>query len=245
MRLGAHAQVLVFSLLAAIGFATSARAGTTPIVYCGQQLHGRGFLVADLDCSGYLGHGVIIDRGTLDLNGFTIRNAGFYGVHCESWCKIRGPGSVTLNGFDGVHAENWAMVRDAIISNNGLSGVQARNINGGSRVLIKNSTITGNGLNGIETDNLAIIRDSIISNNGENGIDVGVQFCDSGGRVMVVSSTVSSNGGSCFGSPYCADVNSCGRNDPAPRLRNQSMCGTSHVRDSGAPGMNWGVCLLD
>jgi hypothetical protein len=245
MMLRAYARVAALSWIATLGLALPVWAAAVPITYCGQIVRGRGYLTGNLDCSGFVGHAVILERGKLDLKGFTMRGAAFYGVHCQSSCQINGPGTIAENGLDGVHAENWAIVRDAVITRNGLSGVSAHNINGGTRLVIRNATITENGLNGIEADNLAVLRDSNISNNGQSGINVGVQFCDTGGRVILVRTTATGNGGSCDGSSVCADLDTCGRNNSEPRLRNESQCNTSHVRGSGIPGTTWGICSLD
>lgn len=245
MILRGYAALAAAALGLALGLPTPVWAAATPVTYCGQSIRGRGFLTADLDCTGFFGHAVIIERGRLDLKGFTIRGAEFYGVHCESSCRITGPGGIVDNGLDGVHAENWVIINGVLIASNGISGVFARNVNGGSRLVIRESTIMQNGFNGVEADNLANIRDSIISENGQYGVDVGVQFCNTGGRVILVRSTVAENGSACGGPSGCADLNSCGRNNARPRLRNASMCGTSHVRNSGIPGTSWGVCSED
>jgi hypothetical protein len=240
---GFFTRAAALSLAATLWLAAPVCAATL-ITYCGQSLHGRGYLAADLDCTGFNGHAVMITRGRLDLNGFTIRGANYAGVHCKGPCRIYGPGTVTENGLNGVHAEDWAIIRGATITNNLVSGVYARNLNGGSRVLIKSATITGNSFHGVETDNAAVIRYSTISNNGSNGIDVGVQDCESGGRALIYRSTATGNGATCINTPVCADISACGRTYPSPRLR-LSTCGTSYVRGSGAPGTSWNVCAGD
>ena len=245
MTLRALARSGLLGFAVVLSMAGPAWSAATLVTYCGQSIRGRGVLLGNLDCTGFIGHAVIIERGKLELKGFTIRGAAFYGVHCEAACQINGPGTITENGLDGVHAEHWAIVRDARVTNNGLSGVIARNINGGSRLVIKNATISGNGFNGIEADNLAVVRNSNIFANAQNGVDVGVQHCDTGGRTILVRSTVATNGTSCVGSITCADVSACGRNNAKPRLRNESACGTSYVRGSGFPGSTWGVCSQD
>lgn len=245
MTLRAYARALAVGSVAVLCMATPAWPATTAVTYCGQVIRGRGFLTADLDCTGFIGHAVTIERGKLELRGFTIRGAVFYGVHCEAACQINGPGAITANGLDGVNAAHWAIVRDTRVTDNGLSGVSARNINGGSRLLIKDSTITGNGFNGIETDNLARVRGSLISGNAQNGVDVGVQHCDSGGRTTLTRSTVSGNSTACVGPTACADLTTCGRRNAPPRLGKGSSCGISYVRGSGIPGTSWGVCSND
>lgn len=243
MTLRVHAWGAVLCAVA-LWLAAPAWSATTLVTYCGQSFQGRGILVGDLDCTGFTGHGVIIQRGRLDLRGFTIRNAGYYGVHCETTCRVFGPGTINGNGLDGIHAEQWVIARNISISNNGLSGIFARSIYDGSRVIAKNVIVIANGLNGIEVDNLALVRNSRISGNGQHGIDVGLPGCDTGGKVAVFRSTVVGNGAACPEATTCADITACGRNDPRPRVR-RSVCGTSYVRDSGFPGSDFGVCSQD
>jgi hypothetical protein len=230
--------------LAVVLCAAAQALAAEPITYCGQTINGRGYLIGDLDCTGFNGHAVQITRGRLDLKGFTIHGANFCGVHCEGPCKIYGPGTITQNGLDGINVDDWVIVRGVRITDNLVTGIFARNVNAGSRVLIKDATISGNGFNGVETDKAAVIRFSSISNNGEHGLDLGVQNCESGGSAMLVNTSATGNGMHCS-SEVCADLTVCGRSNPVPRLRRGSTCGKSYVRGSGIPGVSWHICSGD
>ena len=236
--------LLIAVAVATLG-AARVQAVTTVVFYCGQSFQGHGVLAGDLDCTGFGGVGVTIVRGRLELNGFTIKNAAQYGIHCQTTCVIRGPGTITGNGLDGLRTEGWARVSDTRIINNVNDGINARNYSTASRVVVTDSIITGNGFSGIEADSSVILRRSIVSGNAENGIDVGVYACDTTGRLVLFGSAVTNNGGHCTVSDECADLSSCGRNSRAPKVKRESTCQTSHVRQSGSPGQTWGVCTLD
>lgn len=238
------ARAAALGFVAILCMATPAWPAVTQVTYCGQSFLGQGVLAGDLDCSGFTGHAVTIERGRLALNGFTIRAAGYYGVHCETTCRVLGPGTITGNGLDGIHAEQWVIARNLSITGNGLSGIFARSIYDAGRTLVRHLIITNNGLHGIEVDSLALVRDSRISGNGRDGINVGMPACDTGGKLAVSRSTVSNNGTACPESTTCADITACGRNNARPRIR-RSVCLTSYVRGSGFPGSDWNVCSQD
>jgi hypothetical protein len=236
---------LLAALAALVVIPIHASAATTVVTYCGQIFRGRGVLSGDLDCAGFGGSAVIIERGRLDLNGFTISNAGQSGIHCLTTCQIVGPGTITANGLDGIRTEGWVRLRDARVTNNTLDGINARNFSTASRVVASDSLISGNGFNGIESDSSVIVRRSTITASAENGIDVGAEACDTTGRLVLFRSTVSNSGGACAVSDVCADLSACGRNQRAPQVKRLSSCQTSHVRQSGSPGQSWGVCSQD
>jgi hypothetical protein len=70
---------VILALLALVGLPHTVPA-IELIQYCGQSFRGRGILVGDLDCSDFIGPGVVIERGRLFLDGFTISGAGYFGV---------------------------------------------------------------------------------------------------------------------------------------------------------------------
>lgn len=244
MMLRTHIRGAAVGLLTALWIATPAWGAPTLITYCGQSFEGRGILVTNLDCTGFVGHGINVKRGRLDLRGFTVRGAGYYGVNCEGTCRIFGPGTVTESGLDGIHARQWAIVRDVVVSDSGLSGIAARGFDGGAVVSVKRVIVTDNGLHGIEADNLAFVRLSRVLDNGESGIHVGVTGCDSNGRMLVYRSIVIDNGTACPEAMTCADLTSCSKKSVRPRVK-RSSCRTSHVQGSGFPGSDWDVCSLD
>jgi hypothetical protein len=233
----------LFAFAATVGASLPSGAATTQVFYCGQTFRGRGILIGNLDCTGFGGTGVTIERGGLNLNGFSITGAAQFGVHCLTTCLISGPGMISGNGLDGIRTEGWVALRGVTVSNNALDGVNARNSSSASRVTASDSTIVNNGFNGIESDSSVILRRSSVTGNGEHGIDVGAQYCDTTGRLLLFRSTVSGNATSCSVSPVCADLSACGRNNRAPRVRNSSTCGTSYIR--GSAGESWNVCSQD
>lgn len=219
-------------------------AGPTLVTYCGQSYLGHGVLAGNLDCSGYGGPALVIERGTLDLRGFTITGGLYYGIHCLNSCWLRGPGTIQGSGWDGVRADAWLVADGVVIRNNGLNGINARNPSLASRLIVRGSQINGNGYNGIEADSAVLLRRSRITGNGAHGVDVGVQFCDTAGRALLFESVVAGNSQACPGGQVCADISVCGRRNRPPRLR-RSSCGTSYRRGSGVPGQDWNVCQRD
>jgi hypothetical protein len=242
-HLGRWIQLIAFT--ATLAALPEVAAAATSVFYCGQTFRGRGELVTNLDCTGFGGSAVTIERGRLNLNGFSITNAGQYGVHCLNSCQIVGPGLIQAHGLDGVRTEGWVGVRNVMISGNTLDGVNARNFSSASRVVASDAVITNNGFNGIESDSAAMLRRTTVTGNLEHGVDVGIFDCSTAGRLLLFRSTVTANAAGCSASPVCADLTSCGNNDRAPRLRSESVCQTSYVRGSGDPGQSWDVCSQD
>lgn len=237
-RLLCSTTLAVLALIAAPGAAPAIEL----IQYCGQSFRNRGILVTDLDCSDFIGPGVVIERGRLFLDGHTISGAGYFGVQCLTSCQIIGPGTITRSGMDGVHVGKWVILKDVRVTNNGINGVIARNNSLRGRVILKDSIVAGNTIHGVETDVAVVMSDSMVFNNGEHGLDVGLRDCNSAGRIVMYRSAVVDNGLSCQFNDVCADLTSCSVGNSPPRLLRGSMCGTSYVRESGFPGMSWGVC---
>jgi len=73
------AQVII-AFVAVVGTAGSAPAQTA-VTACGQTVKGEAYLVGDLDCPEGTESSVLLEGGTMDLRGFTIRG-GEYGVFC-------------------------------------------------------------------------------------------------------------------------------------------------------------------
>ncbi len=94
-RLALSAAVVVV-----LGFATSAGATAYfEIDSCDSPLVlGKAKWMRDLDCSGTFVPNIVIDRGTLDLNGHTLVTGYRSGVLCIGKCKVIGPGTITGNG---------------------------------------------------------------------------------------------------------------------------------------------------
>jgi hypothetical protein len=218
-------------------------AGLVEVNTCGQEFRGRGFLTADLDCTGFADHAVIIERGRLELRGFTLTGGNAYGVRCIGSCKIVGPGTITRSGLDGVRVQRRVTILNVNITNNDSDGVDARNNRGNAGAVVKESVITGNGSSGVQADRRAKLFATTISANGQHGVEIGKFRCDRPTRLLVRDSTIVGNGVdvTCGVSRTCADVATC----DTPRLSGVSSCQTSYDLSSGFPGSSWGVCSLD
>ena len=213
----------------------------TPVTECGQFFHGKGVLVADLDCSGYDGDAVLMSKGKLDLAGFTITQGHGYAVGCAGSCRIAGPGKLVGNpiGYELVRAESVSLRNVTITGGNG--GVDATNSGQTGRAVVRDSTITGSQF-GIVADRLVKVIRSTITDNLRDGVSSG-NFSCAPGKVVAIDSTITDNGTDplCGVSYTCADVASCKRE---PIIR-RTVCDTSYKLDSGVPGYTLGVCTLD
>lgn len=233
----------VFVLAAA---STAVALPPQPISDCvGQELpRGRYYLTNDLDCSGnpstiglYLTKG-----GTLELQGFSIRNAD-RAVFCSGRCTIVGPGSLA-DSNTGVESSGRVTLVDVTVTGMVEEGVKVlghlkmynsriENSSTGARVPLKaflfDSEITGNRLDGIR------------------GFGTGEEPCGGGKRIRLTNSTVTGNNtgpfdlGECDegNATTCADIRTC---DRPPRVDTTSTCGTSLSVESGT---TWGLCTLD
>lgn len=130
--------------------ATAVVAADVEISTCGAVVPagGKGFLIADLDCSAASGNGVSLGNGAiLDLKGFgiignpTATNAD--GVTCEGNCSVVGPGTIRDFPWHAVSSPTAITLEGVTISNQGLSGIFA------NRAKISSSTFVGNGGSGV------------------------------------------------------------------------------------------------
>ncbi len=76
--------ILMISALVSLAAGVTTAAEPIAITSCGQSFKGEAFLAGDLDCSGFSGSAVVIQKGSLDLRGFTITGGQVHGVVCES-----------------------------------------------------------------------------------------------------------------------------------------------------------------
>jgi hypothetical protein len=160
-------------LLGPLLLTASAIAASAPeeVTTCGQVVERRGYLAADLDCSGATdpGYAVWLERGAvLELRGFTITGSG-RGVLCIRSCSILGGGgTITGTTFAGVNADRRVQIRDLTIRDNAVYGV-VTNGPPGAMIDLRNATVTGNGDTGVGSLNVQI-RDTTITGNGRYGI---------------------------------------------------------------------------
>ena len=176
---------------------------------------------------------------TLDLAGFTIRNAG-RAVFCGGRaCKIVGPGTLA-DSDSGVESSNKVTLVDVTVTGMAEQGVKVL-----WYLKMYNSRIE-NSATGARAPLKALLVDSEITGNRLDGIrgfgndPEGEGPCGGGRRVLLINSTVSGNAtgpfdpGDCeFGNATtCADIRTC---DRAPRLVPASTCGTSLSVASGTP----------
>jgi hypothetical protein len=219
-----------------------------PITACGDTVprHAIGYLTADLDCTGFNGFPVLLNRqATLELRGFTLKG-GIVAVECGEMrpredlppalynsgkCTvIGGGGRVTGADAHGI-AGDAPIVSDLTIDGCGQGGVYAR-----YDVRLTGVTVSGSGTFGLRIDRNAFVTGSSITGSAENGIVAR--------RLRLIDSTVTGNGIGPSCGPYplaqCADLATAKR----PRL-DDSSCGTSLVGQQGYPKPSWGVCALD
>jgi hypothetical protein len=172
-----------------------ALATEVPVTACGQLVTGKGSLVADLDCSGIVGPGVILaDYSSLDLGSFTLSGGDGDGVLCQGYCVVRsGDTEVggTIAGFsgDGVVARNplesigQVRVTRVTVRDNGGNGVSVDEADGS--VTVGKSEVRGNGAMGVFSPQRMRINRSTISGNALEGIR--------GERVKITGSVVELN----------------------------------------------------
>lgn len=229
-----------------LGFQPAAFADPIPVRVCGSVVTGKAELVANLDCSSYPGSVVVIlGRGSLRLNGFTIAAntavlpTDVAGVACRpsvpgktERCKVIGPGTIT-GGSIGIDGGFAPRVSNVTITDAGTAGII------GGNVVVRGSVIQDNGWRAVHYSGRGIYAASVlltssdVSNNAEQGI------WSNGGRVRIRRSTLVGNGMSpnCAVAPnQCADLVS----SELPRLRD-STCGTSKHPDQ----TTLGVCADD
>ncbi len=172
-----------------------AHAQPIPVTTCGQVVSGDALLVGDLDCWP-LQDGVVIEKGTLDMNGFTIRGS-VRGIVCGSGgvtdqkgkCTILGPGAISATISQGILANNKLVLDGVTVFANDNVGIAPA-----GRFRIVNSHVwinSGKGISGIDPYNKlrGRIDNSIIEENGGHGV---ADFSN----VRIKNSVIERNGGS-------------------------------------------------
>ena len=248
MTLTTPSQVrIAAAAILAAGLALSARravAGSTNVSKCSSVIvRGRSVLTRDLDCTSvYPSTGVLIDHGTLFLNGHTLITSGTTAVDCIGNCRIVGPGTITGDG-NGVYGRKSVSIRDVDFSVT-VGAIAAFNAKGTGKVKLSNVTITG-GIGGVYTDGAARIEDSTIAIAGGVGVSSGTTDatgCITKGTVLLRSSSVTGSTAGCGPDVACADIASCS----APNIQDGSTCETScQLGGSGPTCTPWGVCSAD
>ena len=187
------------------GLAAAASAETT-ITQCGQVVLGSASLAGDLDCSSYPGVAVIIKKGKLRLNGFTITSNptnhdptydthGLPAVFCVNGCTVIGPGTITGAGGGTTNGQGCCIGEalsgrrvkaiDVTIEGNGGSGI------GAPRLVLDGCTVRNNAGNGVGSHYRTRISDSTIENNGLRGV-----YGNNGiGSLNISGSTITGNAG--------------------------------------------------
>lgn len=219
-----------------------ATAGGPPqeLTSCNQDVEGDVYLTGDLDCTGVGGMGVnLLKQATLELRGFSIRNAQNIGVQCFKACTILGPGSIT-GSHNGIWAPRKVSVVDVDLLDNGVLGI------GGDKIELVDSSVEGS-RQGIVGGRRVDLVNSTVTGSDWAGVTVASRLPPSSGpcthgRLSLRGSTVTGNatdsGAQDCIDRGCADVVTC----RMPRLDDSSSCGTS-LRDG--PSEPWGVCTLD
>jgi len=217
---------------------------------CGKRFAGYGYLVGDLDCSGYPSYSVELDGGTLSLSGFRIVG-GKYGVLCHRSCTVVN-GTIEGAREDGIVAFKNVKAVNLTVRDNGFAGVKA-----GAAALVERSTLIGNARCGVQGLKRAKLKNVVSRDNdcGAHG-DISATVIDSqifdnarGGvlseRIAATRSVIRDNQSSdqCGVSVPCADLMSSDQGRP-PRLK-ESTCETSLRGGTLFTGETWGVCSLD
>ncbi len=143
----------------------------TEVNACGQSFSGDGFLVANLDCTGFGGDAVVINgNGSLDLRGFTLTGGNLSAVYCTKGCKIESEpfgGQIVNADFYGINGD--------------LNAIEP----GVAPVRLKNVTVSGNAFDQVAVEGTVTIEDSAIIGTG-GALSHGV----SGTKVKVLNSSV-------------------------------------------------------
>jgi hypothetical protein len=220
---------ILLALAALLAAAPAFARPSVEVNTCGQVVPKGylGYLIADLDCTGYEGApGAVIvgNGGIFDLRGFTLTTDDTFGVYCGGLTETNGdlnPCTVmngTITGGQTGHGIIGKRIKAAnlVIDSAAVMGIFADGALKG-----ENLSISGAGECGIRSDSPARLVDSTITTNGQYG------FC--GKSVRLYGSTVTGNG--------VTDL----RSEKRPFLKN-STCGSS---ESPNPPYTWGVCTLD
>ena len=180
-----HAAVVLLALVALLAGITVSHAGEKE-VSCGDTLVGKGSLTGD--CTG----NITIQKGKLELNGFTITGTGVNAVTCLNRCKLIGPGKIVGGGSDrGIFGQDRVTLIDVEVSGHTSLGVRSECCGG---MKLTRTYVHDNGGTGIQSSKIKGI-DSRINNNGLNGIvstyrGVRLKRCqiwDNGGSGLVTS----------------------------------------------------------
>jgi hypothetical protein len=94
----------------------------TPISGCGSTVTGDAELTANIDCTGSEDPAVILSKGSLALNGYTITGSAI-GVKCLRKCSVTGPGTISEAEF-GISAYGKLTVTDVGIDHSEYVGIQ-------------------------------------------------------------------------------------------------------------------------
>ncbi len=221
-------------------------AAATPVTQCGQALVGKGELVGDLDCSGTVGPAVLIQRGSLALNGHVLTTGPNVAIDCTSDCKITGPGVLTGVG-SGVVGRRGLTLKDVTITVSGSAVTASGTFDGRGRALIQRCTIT-DPTNGIQVRVPTKIIDSTVSGVATVGVEASHdpaaqgQPCTSP-KLLVKRSSITGSGSYplCGIERNCPDILTCGK---PPRLI-ATTCETSCAGATGVPCTSWGICAND
>lgn len=228
-------------MAAALSVTAPAGAYLQEIASCDQNFPvlGKAKLTRDLDCSGAVLPNIVIDRGTLDLNGHTLVAGSNYGVFCSGNCKIVGPGVITGDG-SGVGGGKGVSIRNVDIAVSSIGAAA-----GGGKIKLDHVTITGAVIGAIGDTGAKIVDSTIMASVGgvfSGGTNAG-EPCDKGSLLLRRSSVTGANPANCVGADppaNCVDVISCKR----PKL-SASTCGMSCQAGTGAPCTSWGLCSSD
>ncbi len=241
MHFFARAVTILF-LVVGVSAAPGRVAAQTALTVCGQSIAGDAFLPADLDCTSFPGYAVTIDRGTLDLGGFTLTGGDFGGVQCPHKCNVVGPGTITGSAFAGIVAFGSLRTSNVDLTNHVAYGLECfksckisggtisgngDGVVGGANAQLSGVTIVGNAgygarvANGRGTASLILRDGSTVSNNGDEGVTAER-------KIAVYDSTVTGNAEH----GLSAGLSDCSKSGTV-KLRNAIVTGNGTAPDCG------------
>jgi hypothetical protein len=157
-------------------------AALVTLTSCGTVVVGRAQLTADLDCSAYPGHALVLD-GNLSLNGFTLRGnstdpAGYSAIDCTGKCRVRikGPGTI-VGGATAVSGEKVKLSKEITIRDAAEWGVVGAIVRASTVDVHANGAglpVGPDGGGGIGGGKITVIR-SHVDNNGSFGVNATIR----------------------------------------------------------------------
>lgn len=201
-----------FLMLVAVAVSVTANASTVVVDHCGQVVAGTAMLATDLDCTSTGVDALVVETGKLFLQGFSLTGAR---IHCTSFCKIIGPGSLSLDPalltVPPASQDNYGLLVErsltltgvslvgGAVTHNGAARVSDSNVDAGTSVgvgsakslKILSSSISGRvyGARRVTLFDVSVVDGTVSSNR----IKVTDSSIDNGGGVRASKSAIVEN----------------------------------------------------